>query len=79
MALPSADQVALWHPQRYRLALQVALAMQVLGVLGESLIYLTLPADYPILRASILRFTGFDAAGVILLGVACWLTQKEST
>jgi len=71
--------LALWHPQQYRLALQLALAMQVLGVLGESLIYFTFPADYPILRASILRFTAFDAAGVILLGAAYWLTQREST
>jgi hypothetical protein len=69
--------VALWHPRRYQLALQLALAMQVLGVLGESLICLTIPADYAVLRASILRFSAFDAAGVLLLAGACWLGRKE--
>lgn len=69
--------VALWHPRRYKLALQLALAMQALGVLGETLIYLTIPADYAILRASLLRFILFDAAGVFLLAGAYWLKGKE--
>ena len=69
--------VALWQPRRYRLALQLALAMQLLGVLGESLIYLSVPADYAILRASILRFSAFDAAGGLLLAGAYWLVRKE--
>jgi hypothetical protein len=69
--------VALWQPGRYRLALQLALAMQLLGVLGESLIYLTVPADYAILRASLVRFIAFDAAGALLLGGAYWLVRKD--
>jgi hypothetical protein len=69
--------VALWHPRRYRLALQLALAMQVLGVVGESLIYLTVPADYAVLRGSLLRFITFDAVGTLLLAGACWLVRKE--
>lgn len=69
--------VALWHPVRYRLALQLALAMQMTGIVGEVLIFLTLPAEFGLLRASILRFAAFDAAGVLLLAAACWLTRKE--
>jgi hypothetical protein len=69
--------VALWHPRRYRLALQLALAMQVLGVVGESLIYLTVPADYAVLRASLFRFIAFDAVGALLLAGAYWLLRKE--
>jgi hypothetical protein len=69
--------VALWHPRRYRLALQLALAMQVLGVVGESLIYLTVPADYAVLRASLLRFIAFDAVGALLLAGAYWLIREE--
>ena len=70
--------VALWHPVRFRLALKLALAMQVTGVIGEMLIYLTLPAGYPILSSSILRFTAFDGVGVMLLVGAYWLTRGES-
>jgi hypothetical protein len=69
--------VALWHPRRYRLALQLALAMQVLGVVGESLIYLTVPADHAVLRDSLLRFITFDAVGTLLLAGAYWLIRKE--
>lgn len=69
--------VALWHPVRYRLALQLALAMQATGVAGETLIYFTVSAQLFLLRSSILRFTAFDAAGVLLLGAGYWLTRKE--
>jgi hypothetical protein len=69
--------VALWHPRRNELALQLALAMQLLGVLGESLIYLSVPADYATLRASIVRFTAFDAGGALLLAGAYWRVRKE--
>ena len=59
--------VALWHPQRHRLSLWEALAMQTLGVIGESLILFSLPAGHAILHASLLRFITFDAAGVVAL------------
>ena len=54
--------VALWHPQRHRLSLQEALAMQTVGVIGESLILLSIPAEHSILLASLLRFIIFDAS-----------------
>lgn len=69
--------VALWQPLRHRLSLWEALAMQSIGVLGESYIYATLPAAYPDLQASILRFVAFDAAGVILLAAALALSQES--
>jgi hypothetical protein len=59
--------VALWHPQRNRLSLWEALAMQTVGVVGESLILFSLPAGHVILHASLLRFISFDAAGVVAL------------
>ena len=63
--------VALWHPQRQRLSLGEALAMQIVGVIGESLILFSLPAGHAILHASLLRFIEFDAAGVVcLIGAA---------
>src|SRR3989304_344265 len=48
--------VALWHPVRHRNFLCVALAMQAIGLVGETLIYTSLPVTSEILRASILRF-----------------------
>lgn len=67
--------VALWHPVRYRVALYETLAMQSIGLIGESLILMTLPAVHLVARASIIRFIVFDAAGLVLLLAAAWLTQ----
>lgn len=69
--------VALWHPVRHRISLYEALAMQTIGLVGETLIYLTLPAIHVALRASILRFIGFDGLGLVLLAVAVWITRKR--
>ena len=59
--------VAFWHPQRHRLSLWEALAMQTVGVIGESFILFSLPAGQAILHASLLRFITFDASGVVAL------------
>ena len=69
--------VALWHPVRHRISLYEALAMQTIGLVGETLIYLTLPAIHVALRTSILRFIGFDGLGLVLLTVAVWITRKR--
>jgi hypothetical protein len=66
--------VALWHPQHNRLSLWEALAMQTVGVIGESFILFSLPAGHGILHASLLRFITFDAAGVVVLLGALLLT-----
>ncbi len=67
--------VAGWHPQKHNLALKEALAMQSLGLLGESWIYLSLPAEHALLQSSILRFISFDAAGLVLLALAFALVK----
>jgi hypothetical protein len=69
--------VALWHPVRQRISLYEALAMQIIGLVGEAVIYLSLPAIHELLRASILRFIGFDALGLVLLAVAAWITRRS--
>jgi hypothetical protein len=73
--------VALWHPIRYRLALVLALIMQFIGLAGEIFILSNLSLDHAILRASILRFIAFDAAGLILLLIAYVLVMpgREAT
>ncbi len=62
--------VALWHPVRQRISLYEALAMQAIGLLGESLIFLSVPAAHAIARGSLTRFIAFDAAGLLLLAAA---------
>jgi hypothetical protein len=69
--------VALWHPVRHRISLYEALAMQTIGLVGESIIYFSFPAIHYLLRASILRFIAFDALGLLLLVVAAWFTRKS--
>ena len=66
--------VALWHPVRHRDFLFAALVMQAIGLVGETLIYATLPGTSAVLRASILRFIVFDGLGLLALAVAAWLT-----
>jgi hypothetical protein len=67
--------VACWQPRRQRLSLWEALVMQALGVLGETLILLSLPSGHTQLAGSILRFIAFDAAGLPALGAALFLTR----
>jgi len=69
--------VALWHPRKYRLALSMALVMQLIGLVGESLILFTLPQEHALLRSSILRFITFDGSGLILLALAFWMVRQD--
>ena len=64
--------VALWNPQRNRVSLWESLAMQGIGVIGESLILLSIPSEHLVLRASLVRFISFDASGVVALLGALW-------
>ncbi len=66
--------VALWHPLRHKTALLEALAMQTIGVLGESLLLLNLEPGHALLRQSVGRFIIFDAIGLSLLILAVVLT-----
>jgi hypothetical protein len=69
--------VALWQPRRHRLSLWEALAMQSVGVIGESLILFSIPAGHAVLQASLLRFIVFDAAGVALLIGAVFFSSTK--
>ncbi len=68
---------ALWHPRRYRLALNLSLTMQLVGVIGESLILFGLPPGHAVLRNSLLRFISFDGAGLFLLALAVWMMRYK--
>ena len=70
--------VALWHPRKFRLALKIALAMQLIGLVGESLILITLPDGHALLSTSIIRFIIFDGGGLILLLGAFWILNRNT-
>ena len=70
--------VALWHPIRHRVSLYEATAMQAIGLLGETLIWLGLPPTHSVLRDSLLRFIAFDGAGLLLLLLAIWLARRAT-
>lgn len=69
---------ALLHPLRHRLALVLAASMQFIGLAGESYILSTLPIQHTALRSSIMRFIGFDGAGLVLLAAAAWISRKAN-
>ena len=67
--------VALWHPVRHRTSLYEAVAMQAIGLLGESLILWSLRGGHPITASGLTRFIAFDGAGLVLLSLAAWITR----
>jgi len=69
--------VAFLHPQRYRVSLMEAIAMQSIGLGGEYLILRGLPPGHPALYDSISRFIFFDVAGLAALFIAAWATFQR--
>lgn len=69
--------VALWNPVKYRLLLAVAIVMQLVGLLGESLILYSLSEGHATLHESILRFIIFDGSGLVLLMGALWMLKRN--
>lgn len=67
--------VALINPVKYRVSLYEAIAMQSIGLVGETFILLTLPMVHIILQGSILRFILFDGAGLVALVIAAFVTK----
>jgi len=67
---------ALVHPLRNHRSLLEAVLMQAIGLVGETLLLRSIPITYPTLRASIMRFILFDAAGLLLLIVAAAFTLR---
>lgn len=67
---------ALIHPLRNHRSLLEAVIMQAIGLLGESLLFRSIPLTHTTLRASILRFIIFDAGGLLLLLAAAAFTFR---
>jgi len=69
--------VAFWHPRKNLSFLGIVVVMQLIGLVGESLILYTLPDGHAALRESIARFIYFDASGLILLAAALFLNWDK--
>lgn len=67
--------VALWHPVRQRVSLWQAVMMQFIGLVGETLLLLTLEPGHAVLRGSVERFIRFDGFGLVCLLLAVFLTR----
>lgn len=68
---------ALWSPVRHRICLTVILVQQLIGLVGELWMALTLPPEHVILLTTGRRFIAFDAAGLLLLALAWHLSQPK--
>jgi len=68
--------VAAWHPLKNRVALWEAVAMQTLGMIGETLIWRALGPSHAALDATVLRFMVFDGAGLGALLIAAWVSRR---
>ena len=71
--------VALINPLKHKLSLMEALAMQGLGVIGETFILLRIPAIHTVLRSGISRFIIFDLAGLALLAMSLLIVNRIIT
>ena len=65
---------AIWRPWRYRDLFLVVIVQQVVGVVGETWLLLTLPPGHDLLAATGRRFILFDAGGLVALLIAyAWM------
>lgn len=69
--------VALADPRRHRTSLYEAIAMQAIGLAGESLLVAGLPVGHPALQATAARFIAFDASGLAGLILAALLAHTN--
>ena len=70
---------ALVNPMKFKVSLIEALVMQIIGLVGESILLTRITSDHAMLRSSITRFILFDGIGVVLLGGALVLVCLRTT
>jgi hypothetical protein len=64
-------------PWRFRALFAVVLAQQVIGLVGETWMLVSLPAGHEALAATATRFIAFDGAGLVLMAVAFALLLRR--
>jgi hypothetical protein len=63
-------------PKKHRVLFLVVILQQVIGLVGESWIFIQLPDGHQLLRMGIMRFIVFDFTGLIFLIIAFILTSR---
>lgn len=66
------------RPDRYRVLFMVLLVQQIIGLIGETSMWLAIPLSHTALRATGLRFILFDGFGFIALFTAFILSRSRS-
>ncbi|MGB6422535.1 MAG: hypothetical protein WBF05_11915, partial [Anaerolineales bacterium] len=66
---------AVLDPMKNRVSLYEATIMQAIGLVGETLLLLSLPVGHQALHNTIRRFILFDAVGLVLLLLTVWVTR----
>jgi hypothetical protein len=67
--------VAIVHPQKYQICLYCALLMQLIGLLGETLIFMSIPEAHISLISTARRFIYFDGFGLAVLALASLISR----
>nr|AHF25151.1 hypothetical protein [uncultured bacterium Contig1772] len=65
------------RPGKYRVLFAVMLCQQAIGLVGESLLYFSLGPDLVVLASSVMRFIVFDAAGLVALVCAFFVSRPQ--
>jgi hypothetical protein len=69
--------VAFLHPIKHRVSLVESIAMQSIGLLGETVLLLTLAPGFLGINNTLSRFIWFDSSGLLCLSIALWLVRKR--
>jgi len=65
------------RPNTQQALFSIILVQQLIGLVGETWLFLNLPVGYPALYATGLRFIVFDGLGLLLMGLA-YLALRRS-
>lgn len=69
---------ALWNPIKNKISLMQAIVMQMIGCIGETVIFLRISQmQYPLLSSSIKRFIIFDSIGLVLLLISAVMVWRK--
>jgi hypothetical protein len=70
---------AVMHPEKNRISLYEAILMQMIGFIGETILFLGFPEGHPEIQASVAHFMVFDGVGFLLLIVSAWFTHFDKS
>ena len=67
------------QPQRFNVLGWIIIAQQIVGLVGETGLFISLPAGHEVLASSVMRFIVFDAAGLVVMVITwvIWLAARR--